>query len=478
MFNCLDKIHEHLAMHLTLARHSSTPLVQQLADQLRDWIEQQRLRPGSRLPSIRQLAREQGVSQSCVIEAYDRLVAMGLLEARHGAGFFVAEHRLSEPLIDPPIRDEAFENRWQQFTDEHADLLKLCCGWVPSSWRATEAIAQAVRQVSRGPLEALLDYCPPLGLASLRSQLHKGLGQIGIQVSPQQILTTQGASHALDLLVRTLLKPGDKVLVESPGYYNLYNLLRHHQVDMLLMPRTAHGPDLKVLEALLKRHRPRCLYINSLYHNPTGSSLTPKVAYRLLELAREHDVQIIEDDIYADFQDGAVTRLATLDAEQRVIYLASFSKTLSSSLRSGYLVAEPALVARLAELKMVTGLGTSRFTEEVVAQMLASGSYRKSVARLRPRLAQHMAKALGQLEACGWQVFTEPYGGMFVWARCPGWDFASLNREALACSVLLAPGSAFDPHGTASDWLRINVAYAQDQRAQAFFQRTRRPPPS
>ncbi|WP_342624689.1 PLP-dependent aminotransferase family protein [Pseudomonas alkylphenolica] len=462
-------------MNLTLDRQSSTPLVQQVTDQLQGWIEQQRLRPGSRLPSIRQLAREQGISQSCVIEAYDRLVATGLLEARHGAGFFVAEQRLSAALVDQPFRDEAFANRWQQFSDAPVDLLNLCCGWVPSSWRATEAIAQAVRHVSRGPVEDLLDYSLPLGLASLRAQLHKVLGQIGIQVCPQQILTTQGASHALDLLVRTLLKPGDKVVVESPGYYNLYNLLRQHQVEMLLVPRTAAGPDLQVLEDLLKRHRPRCLYINSLYHNPTGSSLTPKVAYRLLELAREHDVQIIEDDIYADFQDGAVTRLATLDAEQRVIYLASFSKTLSSSLRVGYLVAEPALVARLAELKMVAGLGSCRFSEQVVAQMLASGSYRKSVARLRPRLAQHMAKALGQLEASGWQVFTEPYGGMFVWARCPGWDFAALNREALACSVLLAPGSAFDPQGAASDWLRINVAYVQDQRAQAFLQRTRRP---
>ncbi|QYX47707.1 PLP-dependent aminotransferase family protein [Pseudomonas tussilaginis] len=465
-------------MKLTLDRQSSTPLVQQVADQLQAWIDHQRLRPGSRLLSIRQLAREQGVSQSCVIEAYDRLVAKGVLEARHGAGFFVAEQRLSEPLRDLPLPDETLSNRWQQFSDNPAELLNLCCGWLPSSWRASEAIAQAVRQVSRGPLEDLLDYCPPLGLARLRSQLHKGLGQIGIQVSPQQILTTQGASHGLDLLVRTLLKPGDKVLVESPGYYNLYNLLRHHQVEMLRMPRTASGPDVEVVETLLKRHRPRCLYINSLYHNPTGSSLTPKVAYRLLELAREHDVQIIEDDIYADFQDGAVTRLATLDAEQRVIYLASFSKTLSGSLRSGYLVAAPALITRLAELKMVSGLGTSRFTEQVVAQMLASGSYRKSVARLRPRLAQHMAKALGQLEASGWQVFTEPYGGMFVWARCPGWDFAALNRQAMACSVLLASGSAFDPQGAASDWLRINVAYLQDQRAQAFLQRTRRPPSS
>lgn len=460
-------------MNLTLDRQSSTPLVQQLVDQLQGWISSQRLRPGSRLPSIRQLARELSVSQSCVIEAYDRLVATGLLEARHGAGFFVAEQRLRVPVVDQSFRDETFDNRWQQFSDQPADLLNLCCGWLPASWRDCEAIAQAVRQVSRGPLEDLLDYCPPLGLASLRSQLHKRLEQIGIQVSPQQILTTQGASHALDLLVRTLLKPGDKVVVESPGYYNLYNLLRHHQVDMLYVPRNSSGPDLQVLESLLKRHKPRCLYINSLYHNPTGSSLTPKVAYRLLELAREHDVQIIEDDIYADFQDGAVTRLATLDAEQRVIYLASFSKTLSSSLRSGYLVTEPALVARLAELKMVAGLGTSRFTEQVVAQMLANGSYRKSVARLRPRLAQHMAKALSQLEANGWEVFTEPYGGMFVWARRPGWDFEALNRAALACSVLLAPGSAFDPQGAASDWLRINVAYVQDQRAQAFLRLTR-----
>ncbi|MFP3448838.1 aminotransferase class I/II-fold pyridoxal phosphate-dependent enzyme, partial [Pseudomonas sp. SIMBA_067] len=115
-------------------------------------------------------------------------------------------------------------------------------------------------------------------------------------------------SHGLDLLVRTLLRPGDTVLVENPGYYNLFNLLRQHHVRMLPVPRLAEGPDLAALERLLAEHRPRCLFINSLYHNPTGTSLTPKVAYRLLELAREHDLRIIEDDIYADFQEGPATR--------------------------------------------------------------------------------------------------------------------------------------------------------------------------
>ncbi|CAK14382.1 PLP-dependent aminotransferase family protein [Pseudomonas entomophila] len=462
-------------MRLELDRLHPTPLVQQLTEQLQAWVEQQRLRPGARLPSIRALARDHAVSASCVIEAYDRLVASGWLEARHGTGFFVAERKAGLQGDAGMAWGEGIDGRWRQFREGHDDLLKLGCGWLPVAWRAEAELAQAVRQVSRGAPEALFDYCPPLGLASLRLQLHKGLAKLDIAAAPERILTTQGVSHALDLLVRTLLAPGDTVLVERPGYYNLYNLLRLHQVKMLEVPRTAAGPDLAVLERLMTEHRPRCLFTNSLYQNPTGSSLTPKVAYRLLELAREHDVRIIEDDLYADFQEGAATRLATLDSEQRVIYLGSFSKTLSSSLRVGYLVAEEALVARLAELKMVSGIGTSRFAEQVVGQMLANGSYRKSVQRLRVRLGQHMAKALGQLEVCGWEVFCEPYGGMFVWARSPGRDFAELEQLALEQGVLLTPGSAFDPQGRASEWLRINVAYGQDVRAQTFFQHAGRP---
>ncbi|WP_054900427.1 MULTISPECIES: PLP-dependent aminotransferase family protein [unclassified Pseudomonas] len=462
-------------MHVPLDRQSPIPLVQQLTNHLQAWIEQQRLRPGARLPSIRTLASTQAISASCVIEAYDRLVASGWLEARHGTGFFVAERKPGLAVDDQPVWGEAGDGSWRQFREGHDEVLKLGCGWLPTAWRAEAELAQAIRQVSRGNPQDLFDYCPPMGLAQLRLQLHKRLARLDIAAGPERILTTQGASHGLDLLVRTLLCPGDTVLVENPGYYNLYNLLRQHQVRMLPVPRTVAGPDVAVLEQLLAEHRPRCLFINSLYQNPTGTSLTPKVAYRLLELAREHDVRIIEDDIYADFQEGPATRLATLDSEQRVIYMASFSKTLSSSLRVGYLVADAPLLARLAELKMVSGIGTSRFAEQVVGQMLANGSYRKSTQRLRVRLGQHMAKLLGQLEQYGWQVFCEPYGGMFVWARVPGRDFASLERLATQHAVLLTPGSAFDYQGCGSDWLRINVAYGQDSRAQAFLLHAGRP---
>ncbi len=470
-------------MKLNLDRQSTIPLVQQLSDGLCQWISAQRLRPGSRLPSIRHLVREQGVSQSCAIEAYDRLVSQGWLEARHGVGFFVAERRGQAPFAEEPAWDEGAEGRWRLFSDEQEDLLRLGCGWLPGNWRQSEEIALAIRQVSRGADQDLFGYGPPLGLTALRQQVRKRLALLGIQVQPEQILATQGASQALDLLVRTLLKPGDTVLVECPGYYNLYNLLRLHGVRMLEVPRTTQGPDLEVLEAMLREHRPRYLFVNSLYQNPTGTSLSPRSAQRLLELAGEHDLRIVEDDIYADFQEGPATRLATLDSQQRVIYLASFSKTLSSSLRVGYLVADAGLVARLAEVKMITGIGASRFAEQVVAQLLGSGVYRKSVQRLRVRLAEHMASALRLLEANGWEVFAEPYGGMFVWTRYPGADFSHLQELAHGAGVLLSPGSAFDPQGRDSGWLRINVAYARDVRAQAFFQAvrqasSRRPPVS
>ncbi|WEZ89974.1 PLP-dependent aminotransferase family protein [Pseudomonas sp. NyZ480] len=462
-------------MHIPLDRDSATPLVQQLTQHLQTWITQQRLRPGARLPSIRTLARDQCVSASCVIEAYDRLVASGWLEARHGTGFFVAERKPGLVLDDEPTWGEGGDGRWRQFREGHDELVKLGCGWLPAAWRAHEALTHAIRQVSRASAQDLFDYCPPLGLASLRQHLHKRLARQDINAGPERILTTQGASHGLDLLVRTLLRPGDTVLVENPGYFNLFNLLRQHQVRMLPVPRTVDGPCVATVERLLAEHRPRCLFVNSLYHNPTGTSLTPKVAYRLLELAREHDLRIVEDDIYADFQEGPATRLATLDSEQRVIYLASFSKTLSSSLRVGYMVADAPLLARLAELKMVTGIGTSRFAEQVVGQMLANGSYRKSTQRLRVRLGQHMARLLGQLEQFGWEVLCEPCGGMFVWARVPGLEFARLEQLAREHDVLLTPGSAFDYQGAPSPWLRINVAYGQDSRAQAFFQHAGRP---
>ncbi|MBC3372673.1 PLP-dependent aminotransferase family protein [Pseudomonas sp. SWRI92] len=450
-------------MDLKIDRNAKGPLLRHLVAQITGWINTHGVRAGARMPSIRQLATENDLSLSSVIKAYDQLVASGVLESRHGSGFFVAQ-QLPEALA-PEVEETL---AWPLF-DHQSTQLKLGCGWLPDAWRDDTDLAQAIRQVVRSDNQALFNYSTPLGSAHLRLHIQKRLGLIDIHVDPRQILTTQGASHGLDLLVRTLLKPGDLVLVESPGYYNLFNLLKLHGVRTLSVPRTAQGPDIASLERLLEEHRPSYFFINSMYQNPTGTSLAPSVAYRLLQLATLHDFRLIEDDIYADFQNGPTSRLASLDALDRVIYLASFSKTLSSSLRIGYVVAQPEIINRLAEIKMVTGIGCSLLAENVVATLLANGAYRKLIQRLRLRLNKQMASTLRQLDPAYWQVFAEPSGGLFVWARPRHVSAERVQQIAAQLQVQLSRGSTFLPQGEACDWLRLNVAYTQDARAQSFF---------
>jgi DNA-binding transcriptional MocR family regulator len=455
-------------MELRIDRQALVPVVQQIVDALAGWARQDGVLPGARLPSARQIARANLLSQSSVVEACERLVAQGVLAPRQGAGFMVAMPAL------------AAEGRQSCPWFEGADVtqggasgdLKLGCGDLPESWRETDDLTYAIRQVSRIDMAGLFNYSTPLGLPALREQILKRLQQLDIEVDDRRIVTTTGATHGLDLIVRTLLKPGDCVVVESPGYSLLFDLLRLNGVTMIEVPRTPRGTDTQALEAMLVKHRPRALFINSFYHNPTGSSLTPVVVQRVLQLTRAHGVLVIEDDVYADLHRGPGTRLAAMGIDDNVIYVGSYSKTLSSSLRVGFVVASDTMVSRLAEVKMTSSMGTSRFCEAVLACLLASGAYRKLVQRLRQRLNTDREAALQVLEDADWEVFGKPVGGLFIWARSRGASFAQVHKQARRFGVLLSSATAFSPGGEATDWQRINVAYACDPRARAFFQAT------
>ncbi|GAB5346061.1 aminotransferase-like domain-containing protein [Pseudomonas fluorescens] len=452
-------------MDLGIDRQALVPVVQQIVSAVAQWIRQSGASPGTRLPSIRQVALDNLLSQSSVVEAFERMVAQGLLASRHGSGFVVAQ---------PPVSlerqwYEGAELTWGAFVEGPLGELKLGCGWLPDAWRESDDLCYALREISRTDTAGLFNYSTTLGLPALREQLVKRLTQIKVATHLDCILTTHGAGHAQDLLIRTLLKAGDTVVVETPGYANLYRQLERHGVTLLEVPRTVGGPDIPVLETLLQRHRPRCLFINCLYHNPTGTSLCRAIAERLLQLARSEDFLIIEEDVYGDLQHASCTRLSALPHDGRVIYVSSFSKTLSSALRVGYVSAGAAIIAQMASLKTLTGIGTSRFAEAVVATLLTNGTYRKWVQRLRKRLNTQMAATLQVLEDEEWEVFAVPAGGMFVWARPGIGDRSRLQACARRLGVLLSPGALFNPKGEASDWLRINVAYADDQRALALF---------
>ncbi|AWY43376.1 aminotransferase class I/II-fold pyridoxal phosphate-dependent enzyme [Pseudomonas putida] len=451
-------------MELRIDRQAMVPVVQQIVDALVCTIHCNQMMPGTRLPSVRAIARINSLNEFCVVQACERLVAQGVLEPCHRAGY----------LVSAPASVVASDAGWigdAEFDPCHSSCeLQLGAGSLPDSWRESDDLAYAIREVSRTDMAGLFNYSSALGLPRLRQQIQKCLKPLDIHVEDSRILTTDGASQGLDLIVRTLLKPGDCVVVESPGCPVLFELLRLHGISMRQVPRTPLGPDLATLDELFAKHRPRAFFINSFHHNPTGTSLVPEVARQVLKLAREHDVLVIEDDVYADLHSSCGERLAALD--ENVIYVGSYSKTLSSALRVGFIVATAESIERLASVKMITSMGTSGFSESVLACLLANGAYRKLVQRQRQRLNNDRLALLQLLEDAEWEVFGKPVGGLFVWARSRMGDCAQVRAQARRCGIVLSSTTAFSSEGTVSDWQRINVACAGDPRARAFIQAT------
>ncbi|MGO4854856.1 aminotransferase-like domain-containing protein [Phaeovulum sp. W22_SRMD_FR3] len=348
--------------------------------------------PGERLPSIRRFAGMMGVSPSTVVEAYDRLVAEGLIRSRAGSSFYVAGSSPSLDLRGPgpaPARD--MDPFWvsRQSLDAEPDVLKPDCGWLPPDWMPQAEMRRALRQLARGPDADLTDYGSSLGSQNLRRILARQFADEGLAIRPETILLTSSGSQALDLICRYLLRPGDTVLVDDPCFFNFQALLRVYKERIVSVPFTPSGPDLPAFTAALADHAPRLYITNSALRNPTGGTISPKTAHRLLTRAASHDLNIVEDDTFAVLEPDLSPRLATLDGLERVIRIGSFSKTLSAALRCGYIAGPPDMIAALTDLQVATHFGgPGPVAAAIVHATLIDGSYRKHVGGVRRRLAR------------------------------------------------------------------------------------------
>jgi DNA-binding transcriptional MocR family regulator len=452
-----------------LARAADTTLTEQLAQRFSDRILQRLLPPGARLPSVRDCARRHGVSASTVVGAYDLLQAQGLVQARPQRGFFV------RAAASPPLREAA--PRRTAALPAPVDATALIrsmfqaqggrpapgMGTLPEDWLDAGLLQRALRRASSPAAAAgWLRYGDPAGDASLRAALARRLADIGVPGAPAQIVTTVGATQALDIVSRTLLQPGDAVLVDEPGWAVEYARLTRAGMRLLPVPRGIDGPDLAVMEQLLREHRPRLYVTVSVLHNPTGCSLSPAAAHQVLRLADAFELTIVEDDTYAWLAPPHATRLSQLDGLRRTIYVSGFSKILTPQWRVGYVAAAPALAERFVDTKLLSTLSSPGPLEQALACCLEQGTLRRHAERVMQRLDAARARTERLARDAGCHFVTPPQG-LFGWVDV-GVDTERLAQALLDDGWLIAPGALFHATPRSTTLMRVNFATAQDAR--------------
>ena len=388
------------------------------------------------------------------------------MQSRGNTGFFV-KRRSDDPApgAEPPRPDLRFDARWylQHIFETRSLALKPGCGWLPNDWLFEEGVRRSLRQLASDGVE-LGGYGLPHGHMALRLLIAESLAEQQIAASAEHVLLTQGSSQALDLAARQLLKPGDAVLVDDPGYPNLMFMLRTLGARVIGVPRTPGGYDLAALESLIVEHQPKAFFTQPRLQSPTNSVTPVAQLFRVLQLAGQHGVMLVENDLYADMDPERRPTLASLDQWQRVIYIGSFSKTISPNIRVGYLVARPDLLDHLAQLKMLSGLTSSDLTERLAFGALSEGRWRKHLKSLRERLGEAHQQVGQRLTQLGFELFNEPKAGMYLWARHPDLtDSAALSQQAATEGLMLGPGHLFLVEPRSTGWLRFNVAFSLDR---------------
>ncbi|WP_322042131.1 PLP-dependent aminotransferase family protein [Paraburkholderia sp. J67] len=465
-----------IEFELERGRGAAATLVEQLVRAFAQAIEANSLRAGALLPSVRQLAQSHSLSTYTVTDAYNRLVSMGLVVARRGSGYRVAPRQIApRAAAETGWQPPALTANWllSDVYADHSVPIKAGCGWMPTEWINETGLHHALRATSRVPAVRLGDYGHPYGFAPLRERIAAQLDRQGLPVDVTNVLLTQGATQGLDLIVRTLLRPGDAVLVEDPGYCNLLQILKLAGVTVHGVPRTPAGLDIDALEQQVAAHRPKAIFVNTTLQNPTGATYTMANAFRLLQIAERERMWVVEDDVSRELAPPGAPLLAAMEGLRRVLYVSGFSKTVTPSLRCGYVVAERDVLRELARAKMAVGLTSSETIERIVDKVLVEGRYTRHVEIVNEQLKVAHAALEDRIDALGLEPFCRPRAGLFMLVRLPvaAERAGAIATAALRDGIWLAPGSYFRPDDAASAWFRFNAPYSLDDALWRFIER-------
>lgn len=438
-------------------RRMPGPVYSALARAITSLVLDGRIATETRLPSERELATALRVSRATVTSAYDSLRTGGFLASRTGSGSYVT--------VPAGSRPRSLLARWSTGPSDAADVIDLSCAALP----APPDLLPAAVTTAAGRLSPYLlgDGYEPAGLPVLREAVAARFTARGVATRPEQILITNGSLHGVDLLLRLLVGPGDRVLTELPSYPGALDAIRANGGRVVPVPMAARGGwQVDQLQATLRQTSARLAYLTPDFHNPTGALIPEADRRAVLKVARQTGTTVVVDESFVDLGFDGATETATAALDSSVITVGSISKPVWGGLRIGWLRASTDLVHRLAALRTSIDMGGAVLDQLVAAELFEhiDRIAAERLAQLGPQLDALLAALAAELPE--WR-FQRPQGGLSLWAELPEPLSTPLAMLAAPAGVVVVPGSRFGVDGTLERFLRLPYALPADRLVEA-----------
>ena len=479
---------------LTIDRTSGVPAFRQICDRIVALVDEGGLRPGDRLPPTRLLGVSIGLHRSTVVRAYNELRALGYLESQAGSYSTIrrrerppttlraASDRPDASLIDwnaatrPAIRalhaHAAMETVKAKPPRDVIDLDRLSAD---PSLAPDADLRSCIKSVLVRAKGAALDYADAAGWRPLRDLVATRLRSHGIGVSSDEILITAGAQQALDLLLRYLTSPGDRIVVEAPTYGMAHSLLKLHGLEPVEVAVLDDGMDLDRLQQVLRRvrRRPKLVYTIPNFHNPTGITTDQQHRERLLVLCEEHRIPVVEDGFEEEMKyfGQTVLPLKSMDSRGIVLYVGTFSKVVFPGLRVGWIAGPREAISRLTDIQHASCIAGNTLAQAAAARFCTGGDFEAYLRRVHRVYRRRMQALTGGLEkhmpeGVHW---TRPRGGYTAWLTLPeaSGPESKLVEKLAAEGVKVGPGCRFYALPPSAPHLRLSIACATEERIES-----------
>ncbi|PLX70756.1 MAG: PLP-dependent aminotransferase family protein [Denitrovibrio sp.] len=451
----------------------------QIMDVIVNMIKNEILSPGDKVPSLRKMSEDQGVSISTVMQAYMELESVGMIEARPQSGFYISKADIGPR--EQITRTKPSQEPVQVTKSEHVttileamidpDVIPLGCAIPSSDLLPHKELTNIMKKVLNMENTDLMEYGDTQGAKFFRQQIAYYMNMNGNSVHADNIIATNGAAEGMSLALRALTSPGDLVLMESPSYFGFMHLLETSKVFAMELPTCPEdGVDIDDLYQACKRYGVKAFLTQPNFGNPLGHSYPEEAKKEIVDICSRFNVPIIEDDINGDFAlyGKRGSNLKKYDKDGNVIHISSFSKTLSSGMRIGWLEAGR-YFDKIMKQKIASSLASNVITQLTFAHYLASGKYPRHLRKLNNSIKHHVEsytlKVLKYFPE-GTRV-SAPDGGFVLWVELPEHiDTNDIFHEALSNKISFTPGSIFSTQEKYNNCMRLNCGYPLDERIE------------